>query len=129
MLFHTFRSQEERRAFGGSAYIEMQFCKMKPGTSVKRIVATRSINNWQSDSLYIVDTETFGRDYRSIFACGIYNNLKTGPMDLTGINYYKPDLIDAIIMKVLENKPTDYEILIAWLNKAKKYNGFYILGI
>lgn len=129
MLFHTFHSQEERRVFGGSAFIEIQFCKMKPGTKIQKIVALRSINNWQDDSLYFADVETFCRDYSNIFNRGIYNNLKTGPVDLTGINYYKPDLIDAIIMKVLENKPTDYEILIAWLNKAKKYNGFYILGI
>ena len=28
MLFHTFKSQEERRKFGGSAFIEIQFCNM-----------------------------------------------------------------------------------------------------
>lgn len=128
-LFHTSHSQEDGKAFGGSALIELSFCKLKPWTSIKKIVAVRSITFWQDDSLYFADVETFCRDYSNIFDCGIYNNLKTGPVDLTGINYYKPDLIDAIIMKVLENKPTDYEILIAWLNKAKKYNGFYILGI
>lgn len=129
MLFHTFHFQEGRRAFGGSAFIEMQFCKMKPGANIKRIVATGNIINWQDDSLYIADMERFREVYGNIFACGIYNNLQTGPVDLFGINYYKPDLIESIITKVLENKPTDYEVLIAWLNKAKQYNGFYILGI
>ena len=37
MLFHVFNSQEERRAYGGSAFIEIQFCKL----STKRKVTER----------------------------------------------------------------------------------------
>ena len=38
-------------------------------------------------------------------------------------------LIDGIIRRALELKPEDHEQLIEWLEEAKKYNGFYILGI
>lgn len=60
---------------------------------------------------------------------GTYNNLKTGLVDIYGINYYKPDLVETIISKILTNKTTDYEIIIEWLSKAISYNGFYVLGI
>ncbi len=129
MLFHTFNSQEERRNFGGSAFIEMQFCKLPPGTEIGKTVCVDSIVNWQDDSLYIKDENLFYKEYSQIFNCGIYNNLKRSMVDVYGINYYSPDLTDSIIEKICEIKPVDYERLIEWLNKAKKYNGFYILGI
>lgn len=131
MLFHTFHSQEERRSFGGSAFIEIQFCKVKPETKIKKLVDIRSINNWQTDSIYVYadDIEVFDKEYSNIFNCGIYNNLKSGLVDLFGINYYSSDMIEIIIAKILNNKPTDYEILVEWLNIARLFNGFYILGI
>ena len=103
---------------------------MPPKTKAEIITAVDSINNWLDDSLYVSgdDSNVFFQEYSSIFDCGIYNNLETGPMDPYGINYYGPDLIDVIIMKLLERRPTDYERLVEWLNTAKKYNGFYILG-
>ena len=55
MLFHIFNSQEERRDYGGSAFVEIQFCKLPSGTATDRLVAVDSINNWQDDSLYIDD--------------------------------------------------------------------------
>lgn len=93
-------------------------------------MAARSIKNWQNDSLYVSfdDLEQFYIEYSHIFNCGVYGNLKTGTVDIFGINYYAPDLIDSI-KSMLKHKPTDYEILIQWLNKAKECNGFYILGI
>lgn len=129
MLFHVFSSQEERRTFGGSAFIEVQFCKMPYKTKTKKIVAVNSIKNWQNDSLYINDENTFYQEYSNIFTCGIYNNLKSGIVDIFGINYYEPSLVDSIITKLHKNKPIDYMILVEWLTKAKEYNGFYILGI
>ena len=129
MLFHVFSSQEERRTFGGSAFIEVQFCKMPYKTKIKKIVAVNSIKNWQNDSLYINDEDTFYQEYSNIFTCGIYNNLKSGIVDIFGINYYEPSLVDSIITKLHKNKPIDYMILVEWLTKAKEYNGFYILGI
>ena len=129
MLFHVFSSQEERRTFGGSAFIEVQFCKMPYKTKTKKIVAVNSIKNWQNDSLYINDEDTFYQEYSNIFTCGIYNNLKSGIVDIFEINYYEPSLVDSIITKLHKNKPIDYMILVEWLTKAKEYNGFYILGI
>ena len=131
MLFHTFSSQEERRKFNGSDFLEIQFCKMPQKTEVEIIIAVDSINHWLDDSLYVSgdDHNTFFQEYGGIFDCGIYNNLETGPIDICGINYYGPDLIDAIIKKLLTIRPTDHERLVDWLNTAKKYNGFYILGL
>lgn len=129
MLFHTFGSQEERRKFGGSAFIEVQFCKLPVGTKLKKIVAVGSIKNWQNDSLYIDDVDLFYTEYSPIFNCGIYNNLKRGIVDIFGINYYTPDLLDSITQRLDIDKPIDYKLLTDWLKKAKVYNGFYILGI
>lgn len=131
MLFHTFSSQEERREFGGSDFYEMQFCKMPQKTEVESIIAVDSIDHWLDDSLYISgdDHNAFFSEYDSIFDCGVYNNLETGPIDPCGINYYGPDFIDTILEKILEARPTDHKRLVEWLNTAKKYNGFYILGV
>jgi len=131
MLFHTFSSQEEREKFGGSFFFEIQFCRLPQKTKVKKIVAVDSIEFWFDDSLYVSgdDQILFMQEYECVFNCGIYNNLKTGIVDLWGINYYGPELIHSIIVKLLEIRPLDYEKLVEWLNSAKKYNGFYILGI
>ena len=129
MLFHIFNNQEERRNYGGSAFIEMQFCKLPAKTKIKDLVAVNSIKNWQSDSLYINDEDVFYHGYSKIFDYGIYNNLKSGVVDIYGINYYAPDFTDSIIERLKEEKPVEYEILIEWLNKSKAYNGFYILGL
>lgn len=129
MLFHIFKSQEERRNFGGSAFIEVQFCKLPIGTKLKKVVSIGSINNWQNDSLYIDDVDLFYTEYQHIFDCGIYNNLKSGVVDIFGINYYPPELLVSIIQRLNKDKPTDYTVLIDWLMKSKDYNGFYILGI
>ena len=129
MLFHTFSFQQNRRDFGGSAFMELQFCKLPYESKIKKIVS--NIMNWQNDSLYvhIDDVEIFDQEYGRIFNDGIYNNLKSGTVDIYGINYYKPSLTDAIIEEIKKEKPSDYETLISWLITSKSYNGFYILGI
>ena len=129
MLFYTFNSQEERRAFGGSMFIELQFCKLPVGTKNKKIISVDSIVNWQNDSLYVSNENMFYNEYSHILNCGMYGNLKCGVVDIFGINYYSPSLIDTIIEEIKKNKPLDYETLIGWLNKAKQYNGFYVLGM
>ena len=129
MLFLTFNSNEERRKYGGSAFIEMQFCKLPVGTNIKKIVSVKSINHWQNDSLYIIDENVFYQKYSQIFNCGVYNNLKSGTFHIFGTNYYAPSSIDSIIEKLNEKKPVDYELLVEWLKKARQYNGFYILGL
>lgn len=130
-MFHTFSSQEERRNYGGSDFLEIQFCKMPQKTKLEIITAVDSIHHWRNDSLYVSGDETneFLQEYGGIFHCGIYNNLETGTIDPCGINYYRSDLIGLIVAKLLDRKPTDYEKLVDWLNTAKKYTGFYILGL
>lgn len=38
MLFHTFHSQEERRKFGGSYFIEFQYCEAAPGSKPEKLL-------------------------------------------------------------------------------------------
>lgn len=130
-LFHRFVSQQERRSFNGSAYMEFQFCKLSARTPMKQIVSTGSIEHWQLDSLYVADSDMnlFYSQYSQIFDDGICNNLQRGPVDMWGINYYAPSKIDAILDRLTQVKPADYESLSAWLVQAKGFNGFYILGI
>ena len=131
MLFHTFDSQKERSKYGGSGFIEIQYCNMPPQSAIKELVSVANIKHWKIDSLYvhIDDDNIFYQAYSRIFDCGTYNNLKTGIVDPYGINYYAPTLIESIIEKLNTAKPEDYEILVAWLAKAKSCNGFYILGV
>ena len=53
MLFHSFSSQTERREYGGSDFIELQCCKLKRGTSIKKIISVDHIEHWKTDSLYL----------------------------------------------------------------------------
>jgi len=129
MLFHTFTSQAERREYGGSAFVELQFCRLPLGTDIKTIVAVDSIKNWQDDSLYVNNENLFYEEYSQIFNCGTYNNLQSGPVDVYGINYYAPEMIKDLQAKILAAKPTDCQKLLSWLEKAQAHNGFYILGI
>lgn len=127
MLFHIFNSQQERREYGGSCFIEFQFCLLPKDTSLETLV--NSDVHWQDDSLYVSDENKFYREYSSIFNCGVYNNLSSGTVDVYGLNYYSPEKTDIIIDKLCQEKPYDYQVLLDWLNKSKEYNGFYILGI
>lgn len=130
LLFHRFSSQDERQAFGGSYFIELQYCRLPQGTMIDEIVSVDAITHWQDDSLYIYgdDDNLFTAQYGDIFTDGIYSNLKSGYVDICGINYYAQALIDQIMEKVAEAKPLDYPVLLDWLGKGKQYHGFYILG-
>ena len=126
-MFIKFTNNEERRKYGGSAFVEFQFCKLRETTRIKKIV--NKINHWQEDSLYVyVDyMDKFIESYGNVFNCGTYNNLKSGPIDIFGVNYYKKSQIVDMIDKLMEID--NNEVLINWLKEALKYNGFYILGI
>lgn len=128
-MFHSFNNQTERNNFGSTKFIEIQYCKLKKGTSIKKLVT--KIDNWKEDSLYIHidDFDDFLSNYGKIFNSGIYSNLETGLIDETGINYYSPEQTEEIIKIIEMHKPLNYKILICWLNKAQEYNGFYFLGI
>lgn len=131
MLFHTFKSQEERRKFGGSYFIEMQYCKLAQGTEIKKIISVDAIEHWKNDSLYIHgdDDNEFVSHYGKIFTGGIYSNGKSGCVDMCGINYYSQEQAHLIIKKIKEMNPLDYPILLNWLEMIKEYIGFYILGL
>ena len=131
IIFHRFSSKEERRAYGGSAFVELQFCNLPSGTKLKKIVSVRSINYWKDDSLYIHvdDIDLFYQYYSPVFDCGTYNNLKRGPVDLCGINYFAPEQIEFLLARILDKTPLDYEVLVDWLTRAKAFNGFYVLGV
>ena len=127
MLFYSFESQEQRRAAGGSAFIEIQYCRHPAGTPIGELVDC--VTHWQNDSLYVADADAFYREYGGIFTGGVYGNRKRGTVDLWGINYYEPTRTRAILERLYEHTPDDFVPLAAWLIRAKEYNGFYVLGM
>lgn len=129
LRFYSFATQEERRKFGGSYFIELQYCRFARGTDIETILS--AIEHWKNDSLYIYgdDDNTFVSDYGEIFTGGIYGNQKRGMVDIVGINYYSEEHARAITEAVKERKPPDYPNLLNWLETGKAYNGFYILGL
>ena len=129
MLFYKFNNQEERRSFGGSLFIEIQYCTLPESTDIKVITSVESIKNWQNNSLYVNDENKFYSEYSAILNKGYYNNLKQGIVDIYGINYYTKTETENIKKKLKENKPEDSEALLNWLESEDSYNGFYILGI
>lgn len=122
MLFRSFASQEERKKAGGSAFLELQYCTLSRETSLKKIMSAKEAEHWKNDSLYVRadDLELFSREYGNLF---------DGNLSLFGIGYYSPLRTENLIEKIATTKPTDYEILLTWLTKAKEQNGFYILGL
>ncbi len=131
MKFYTFNSQEERRSFGGSYFIEIQYCRSDKNSRLAEIISVDSFEPWKDDSLYIYgdDDNEFVSLFGDIFSGGTYSNGESGPVDMCGINYYSPEQTQLIIEKITEAKPLDYEQLLKWLKEAKVYNGFYILGL
>ena len=131
MLFHSFSSQTERREYGGSDFIELQCCKLKRGTSIKKIISVDHIEHWKTVSLFLSGDEmdNFISLYSDIFNQGFYNNGKSGSLDLFGINYYPPELEEAIIKRLRERNSEDGRILTDWLMTADEHNGLYILGV
>ena len=128
-LFLTFNSQEERRRYGGSAFLEFQYCRLPAEAGTREKTSIFFLEHWRNDSLYVRDDDVFLREYGNIFDCGVYNNGKRGTVDVYGINYYEPSLIDFIVEKIRKEKPMDCESILTWLEEAKNYNGFYILGM
>ena len=131
MLFHIFSSQDERRKFGGSYFIEIQYCSLDPGTAMEQIVSVDAITHWKDDSLYIYgdDEEAFASQYGDVLTDGTYNNGQSGIIDTCGINYYAPHQIHVIVKRIEEMRPASHQMLLAWLKKVREHNGFYVLGL
>lgn len=130
-MFHIFKTNEDRRQFGGSGFIEIQYCRLSSNTKLRKIVSVNNIQNWVDDSLYIFldDIDSFINSYGSILNMGTYNNMRKGFVDVYGINYYTVEDVKNLIVRISQEKPIDYKILLEWLSKADQYNGIYILGI
>ncbi len=130
MLFYKFRSQNERRKFGGSGFIELQYCRLLPDTEIQEIVSVDAIEYWKNDSLYILgeDMESFYLSYNAILTDGVYNNMERGPVDPYGINFYSQEQAVQIIERLKAERPPEYQPLLNWLNAGRQYIGFYILG-
>ncbi len=128
-MFLKFKSQKERKKYGGSCFIELQICRLSPGTRIEDILD--EISFWQDDSLYVDDDKQalFYEKYKDIFGSGIYTDLSEGFFDTWGVTYYPPDRIKVIAGYLTEHKPEGFEILSEWLKEAEQYNGFYILGV
>ncbi len=131
MLFHTFASQDERRKFGGSDFVELQLCKLNRGTELEKIVSNEVIPHWKNDSLYVYgdDLEEFHAIYSRIFKDGYYANGERGMIDVCGINYYTLEQTMGIVEVLKREKPKDFQVLLAWLADGEKYNGLYLLGV
>ena len=131
MLFHSFHSQAERRKFGGSDFVEIQYCRFPKGTSLREVVSIDAIKHWKDDSLYIFgdDLDLFYQNYGDIITGGVYNNGERGPMDLYGINFYSREQTNEIMERLAEEKPPEHQILCRWLQAGEQHLGFYLLSV
>ena len=133
MLFHAFRSQEERRAYGGGDFLQFAFCTLDRGTPIQNIVSNEAVSPllWNNSSLYLSgdDWNEFYDDYGTILTSATYANLEKGPLDWCGINYFSPEQLGLIIEQLQTKQPKDYAPLLAWLKQGTGYNGFYVLGL
>ncbi len=119
-MFLKFATQAERKAIGGSYFIEIAYCNAPNFCEVE---------HWSPDSLYIHgdNDNAFCEQYSGIFGVGVYANGQSGPMDLCGINYYSSEQVSEILFKLDIKRPNGCEPLREWLGHAE--NGFYILGL
>jgi len=115
-MFHVFASQEDRRAFGGSAFIEIQYCRHPKYTPVRQLVSVDFIRNWEDDSLYVSDDcmNEFFDQYAAILGW------KTG-MRLFEISYYSCEQSAKIMADAARLKPIGHEKLIEWLKQAQEH--------
>lgn len=111
----------------GSGYIEFQLIeKNKPNFnkiefSKKTSLFVDVINDEAMDEFLV--------NYEDIFGNGLHPN-NTKSLDLFGINYYSLNDLEAIIKKIEDTRPKDYETILEWLHMVKRnYKGFYILGV
>ncbi len=131
MTFLSFSSNEERRAYGGSYFIEIRYCRLPEGASDKDRVSVDSVGHWERTSLYVYgdDDVEFYETYSDILGDGLYNNMQEGSVDLCGINYYNSSRQREIIRRLREHTPQGHEPFLRWLLSDPHGNGFYVLGL
>ena len=115
----------------GTAYFEFQFCKKK--SFIHRIftaiVGWRDF--WAKDSLLVeIEVEAiFFKNYGEYLKSPTPKN-GFQELDPYGVNYYTKEQTLSILEGIEKAKPKDFEVLVAWLEKAAtEYNGFYFIGI
>jgi len=121
----------DMKNIGGTAFLELSFCKLNPKVKVRKLTSISSIKSWNTDSLFIPIemVNEFIDKYNEIFVEGVYNNLKVGPIDIYGINYFDSNTTIGILKRLLLAKPSGHEVLAKWLVQSKEYNGIYIRAI
>ncbi len=128
-MFLKFRTQKERREYGGTDFVELQYCKMPQDTTPEDIVKLDNLENWKEDSLYVADYRSFRRKYGIYFQNALHEDLSRGALDLYGINYYSLNQVQEILKILREKEPEDYETLCEWLDQESDICGIYILGV
>ena len=111
----------------GTGYFEFQYCKKE--LSIKNLINNNE--HWKEDSLF-VDANSDLNFFENYGFCLYYINPQnqTNQFCEYGVNYYTKEQTKIILDKIEEVKPKDYEIIVAWLEKAiNEYNGFYFMGI
>ena len=118
-----FENQETRREKYGTAFLELSYCKLDNKATLKKKLKSKNLPNWQNDSLYVYvdDLDSFYSEYNKVF--GISYD------ELFWTRYYSTEEVSKVIERVNIEKPSEFQILVNWLNLAMTYNGFYILGI
>jgi hypothetical protein len=113
-LFLKFDTQENRRKYGGSCFIELQFCKLPSGTKIKHIL--ESLDHWKDDSLYVYDDKQseFYIKYKDVIGFGIHPNMSEGYFDTWGVTYYGLNRIRDIKERLKEHKPEENEVLLSY---------------
>ena len=125
MMFQTKRKQ------GTSAYYEFQFCKHFLPPEILVTPEYYGKIHFHPDSLlvHMDDDEIFFSNYLKYLSPALAPDGTTQFSDC-GVNYYTKEQAEGMRSLILSEKPLEYGILAAWLEKAaSEYNGFYILGI
>ena len=117
---HILKSKEERDNIGGTAFIEIQYCKYMSSSKELNNPNSGLYEHGKENSMYIYidDCEKFLNEYEKIF----------GHLDVYGFNYYDKEETKKIIKNIEKIHPMDYEIFVNWIEKEDS-NGFWVLGI
>lgn len=113
----------------GSAYYEFQYCKKT--WPLPKLTSPGGYGYWEKDSIlvHIDNDEEFFENYRQYLEP---TNAPDGTAGFCyyGVNYYTKEQAKALLKRISEDKPKEYEVVVAWLEKAvTDYNGFFFLGI
>ena len=120
-MFLKFKNQDERKKFGGTAFIELAYFKRKNRFKIFDKFLKKKKLFWNNDSLYVYvdDIDEFHKLYDEVFnGCNYY-----------GSNYYSKEKTLEIINLLKQKQPKEYLVLVEWLEVALSYDGFWFYGI